>query len=118
MAAHFFRWRAGVFCSRRRVTPPLHVEEQYQLEKEVKLSRHGVRPPMRGNRQDTEAATARTTWSFADGELSGHDYSAVVNKGHWQGEHYRHLGLLSTGCPTPDETYAPASSLQRTRAIA
>lgn len=54
---------------------------------------------------------ARTTRSIADGQLSGHDYSAVVNKGRWQGEHYRQLELLSTGCPTPDETYAPASVL-------
>lgn len=118
MAAPFFRWRAGVFFSRWRVTPPLHAEEQYQLEKVVKLSRHGVRPPTPGNRQDTEAATARTTWSIADGELSGHGYSAAVNNECWQGEHYRQLGLISAGCPTPDETYAPASSLQRTRAIA
>ncbi len=95
-------------------------DERYQLEKVVEISRHGVRPPTPGNRKEIEAATARSwpQWNTADGDLTGHGYAAVVNKGRWQGEHYRHLGLLTTGCPDSAQIYVRASPLQRTRATA
>lgn len=94
--------------------------DHYQLEKVVELSRHGVRPPTPGNRKEIEAATDRpwTRWVTADGELTGHGYAAVVNKGRWEGEHYRQLGLLTQGCPAGDEIYVRASPKQRTRATA
>ncbi|MDF7660565.1 histidine-type phosphatase [Erwiniaceae bacterium L1_54_6] len=94
--------------------------DHYQLEKVVELSRHGVRPPTPGNRKEIEAATGRpwTNWVTADGELTGHGYAAVVNKGRWEGEHYRQLGLLAPGCPTGDDIYVRASPMQRTRATA
>lgn len=94
--------------------------DHYQLEKVVELSRHGVRPPTPGNRKEIEAATGRpwTRWVTADGELTGHGYAAVVNKGRWEGEHYRQLGLLPLGCPTADDIYVRASPMQRTRATA
>jgi 4-phytase / acid phosphatase len=94
--------------------------DHYQLEKVVELSRHGVRPPTPGNRKEIEAATGRpwTNWVTADGELTGHGYAAVVNKGRWEGEHYRQLGLLAPGCPTGDDIYVRASPKQRTRATA
>lgn len=97
-----------------------HADSQYQLEKVVELSRHGIRPPTPGNRKDIEAATHRawTSWSTQDGELTGHGYAAVVNKGRWEGEHYRELGLLTAGCPQPQDLFARASPLQRTRATA
>ncbi|MGK3113490.1 histidine-type phosphatase [Candidatus Pantoea formicae] len=97
-----------------------HAEAQYQLEKVVELSRHGIRPPTPGNRKDIEAATHRawTTWTTHDGELTGHGYAAVANKGRWEGEHYRELGLLTAGCPQPQDIYVRASPLQRTRATA
>jgi 4-phytase/acid phosphatase len=99
---------------------PVHAAAHYQLEKVVELSRHGIRPPTAGNRKDIEAATHRgwTAWTTADGELTGHDYAAVANKGRWQGEHYRRLGLLTSGCPQPQDVYVRASPLQRTRATA
>lgn len=99
---------------------PVHAEDRYQLEKVVEISRHGVRPPTPGNRKEIEAATERAwpRWNTADGELTGHGYAAVVNKGRWQGEHYRQLGLLRAGCPTAGEIYVRASPLQRTRATA
>ena len=92
----------------------------YQLEQVVELSRHGVRPPTPGNRKEIEAATRRPwpVWSTRDGELTGHGYAAVVNKGRWEGEHYRQLGLLTAGCPQPQDIYVRASPLQRTRATA
>lgn len=97
-----------------------HAEAQYQLEKVVELSRHGIRPPTPGNRKDIEAATHRawTTWTTHDGELTGHGYAAVANKGRWEGDHYRKLGLLAAGCPQPQDIYVRASPLQRTRATA
>ncbi|MCQ8230355.1 histidine-type phosphatase [Pantoea trifolii] len=97
-----------------------HAQAQYQLEKVVELSRHGIRPPTPGNRKDIEAATHRawTTWTTADGELTGHGYAAVANKGRWEGDHYRQLGLLTNGCPQPQDIYVRASPLQRTRATA
>lgn len=92
----------------------------YQLEKVVELSRHGVRPPTPDNRKDIEAATQRSWahWTTRDSELTGHGYAAVVNKGRWEGDHYRQLGLLSAGCPQPQDIYVRASPLQRTRATA
>ncbi|OQP36210.1 histidine-type phosphatase [Pantoea latae] len=97
-----------------------HAEAQYQLEKVVELSRHGIRPPTPGNRKDIEAATQRpwTRWTTHDGELTGHGYAAVVNKGRWEGDRYRQLGLLTAGCPQPQDIYVRASPLQRTRATA
>lgn len=99
---------------------PAHAEAQYQLEKVVELSRHGIRPPTPGNRKEIEAATQRpwTIWTTHDGELTGHGYAAVVNKGRWEGDHYRQLGLLTSGCPQAQEVYVRASPLQRTRATA
>jgi 4-phytase / acid phosphatase len=95
-------------------------QPDYQLEKVVELSRHGVRPPTPGNRREMEAATQRPwpIWRTRDGELTGHGYAAVVNKGRWEGDHYRQLGLLTAGCPQPQTIYVRASPLQRTRATA
>ncbi|MEE4481490.1 histidine-type phosphatase [Serratia ficaria] len=97
-----------------------HADAQYQLEKVVELSRHGIRPPTQGNRKDIEAATQSSwaVWTTRDGELTGHGYAAVANKGRWEGEHYRRLGLLTPGCPRPQDVYVRASPLQRTRATA
>ncbi|MDL4913516.1 MAG: histidine-type phosphatase [Enterobacterales bacterium endosymbiont of Blomia tropicalis] len=120
MASSLFRWRAWIFCSLWLLTNPLHAEGRYQLEKVVELSRHGIRPPTAGNRKEIEAATQRTwtKWRTPDGELTEHGYSAVMNKGRWQGEHYRQLGLLSAGCPSPADIAVRASPMQRTIATA
>ena len=118
------RWRECALMLSALWLPslPLQAAPQphYQLEKVVELSRHGVRPPTPGNRKEIEAASQQpwTEWTTADGELTGHGYSAVVNKGRWQGEHYRQLGLLPAGCPTSADLYVRASPLQRTRATA
>jgi 4-phytase/acid phosphatase len=44
----------------------------WQLEKVVELSRHGIRPPTPGNREAIEAATLRpwTEWTTHDGSTS------------------------------------------------
>ena len=99
---------------------PGYAEDHYQLEKVVEISRHGIRAPTPGNRKEIEAATQRPwpRWHTADGELTAHGYAAVVNKGRWQGEHYRQLGLLAPGCPGAQQIYVRASPLQRTRATA
>lgn len=56
----------------------------WQLEKVVELSRHGIRPPTAGNREAIEAATGRpwTEWTTHDGELTGHGYAAVDKAPH------------------------------------
>lgn len=94
--------------------------DRWQLEKVVEIGRHGVRPPTAANRAEIEAATQHPwpRWSTADGELTGHGYSAVVNKGRWQGNYYRQAGLLHAGCPDSRQIYVRASPLQRTRATA
>lgn len=108
---------ALLLCSLWLLSPASQAAD-YQLEKVVELSRHGVRPPTPGNRKEIEAASQQpwTQWNTADGELTGHGYSAVVNKGRWQGEHYRQLGLIDAGCPDAAQVYVRASPLQRTRA--
>ncbi|WP_289367891.1 histidine-type phosphatase [Pantoea stewartii] len=112
--------RVVALCALWFVAGSLYAAPEYQLEKVVELSRHGVRPPTPGNRQETEAATGQPwpRWSTADGELTGHGYSAVVNKARWEGDHYRQLGLLPAGCPDATALYVRASPLQRTRATA
>ncbi len=86
----------------------------------VELSRHGIRPPTPGNREAIDAATQRSwpQWTTHDGELTGHGYAAVVNKGREEGLRFRQLGLLTAGCPANGEIYVRASPLQRTRATA
>jgi len=116
----FSRRAFAAFCVLLLWTTQAAAEATYQLEKVVELSRHGVRPPTPGNRKEIEAATQRpwTQWSTHDGELTGHGYAAAVNKGRWEGEHYRQLGLLTAGCPQPQDIYVRASPKQRTRATA
>lgn len=93
---------------------------QYQLEKVVEVSRHGVRPPTPGNRKQIEAVTQRSwpVWQTADGELTGHGYTGAWLKGQFESQRYRQLGLLKAGCPSEDEVYIRASTLQRTQATA
>ncbi|MGG6100224.1 histidine-type phosphatase [Pantoea allii] len=119
MPAHVPR-RLIALCALWLLAGPLHAAPEYQLEKVVELSRHGVRPPTPGNRKEIETASQQPwyVWSTADGELTGHGYSAVVNKARWEGEHYRQLGLLNAGCPDATSLYVRASPLQRTRATA
>lgn len=120
VARHLFAARLLIACVLGFWAIQTAAQPDYQLEKVVELSRHGVRPPTSGNRKEAEAATQRSwpRWSTRDGELTGHGYAAVVNKGRWEGEHYRQLGLLTAGCPQPQDIYVRASPLQRTRATA
>ena len=98
----------------------LWAAEEYQLEKVVEISRHGVRAPTPGNRKEIEAATQRTwpRWRNADGELTRHGYRAVVHMGRAQGDYYRQAGLFQAGCPAAQNVYVRASPFQRTRATA
>ncbi|MFS2222421.1 histidine-type phosphatase [Pantoea sp. B65] len=95
-------------------------QPQYILEKVVEISRHGVRPPTPSNTQAMAAGTARQwpQWLTAEGELTGHGYSAAVIKGQYNGSYYRQYGLLTRGCPEPGALFVWASPLQRTRATA
>lgn len=95
-------------------------EPHYVLEKVVEVSRHGVRPPTAGDRKKMETASGRpwATWLTADGQLTGHGYTAAWLKGQYEAQDYRQSGLLSTGCPSAKELYVWASPLQRTRATA
>lgn len=116
----FSRYACMAACALVLCTTQAAAQPDYQLEKVVELSRHGVRPPTPGNRKEIEAATQRPwpVWSTRDGELTGHGYAALVNKGRWEGERYRQLGLLPTRCPPPQAVYVRASPLQRTLASA
>lgn len=93
---------------------------QYVLEKVVEVSRHGVRPPTADNRKEMETGSGRrwASWLTADGQLTGHGYSAAWLKGQYEGNHYRQLGLIGAGCPTEQDIFVWVSPLQRTRATA
>lgn len=95
-------------------------EPHYVLEKVVEVSRHGVRPPTAGNRKEMEAASGRAwaSWLTADGQLTGHGYTAAWLKGKYQAESYRQYGLLGAGCPSAKEVYVWSSPLKRTLATA
>ncbi|HFJ9774392.1 TPA: histidine-type phosphatase, partial [Raoultella ornithinolytica] len=88
-------------CALPLLVAPGHAAAQFELEKVVELSRHGIRPPTPGNRETIDAATQRSwpQWTTRDGELTGHGYAAVVNKGREEGVRFRQLGLLTAGCP-------------------
>lgn len=92
----------------------------YVLEKVVEVSRHGVRPPTADNRKEMETGSGRAwaSWLTADGQLTGHGYTAAWLKGQYEGNHYRQLGLIGAGCPTEKDIFVWASPLQRTRATA
>lgn len=94
--------------------------EDYTLEKVVEVSRHGVRPPTPGDRQSIEAGTQRSwpRWLTADGNLTGHGYTAVWLKARYEAGRYRQLGVLKAGCPSPGDVYIRSSPLQRTQASA
>lgn len=94
--------------------------EDYTLEKVVEVSRHGVRPPTPGDRQSIEAGTQRSwpRWLTADGNLTGHGYTAVWLKARYEARRYRQLGVLKAGCPSPGDVYIRSSPLQRTQASA
>lgn len=93
---------------------------RYTLEKVVEVSRHGVRPPTADNRRELEIGTGRqwTSWLTADGQLTGHGYTAAWLKGQYEGQHNRRYGLIAAGCPTEKQLFVWASPLQRTRATA
>lgn len=97
-----------------------HATPHYVLEKVVEISRHGVRPPTADNRKEMEAGSGRpwTNWLTADGQLTGHGYSAAWLKGQYEGDQYRQLGLIGPGCPGAKDIFVWASPLQRTRATA
>jgi len=95
-------------------------QPHYVLEKVVEISRHGVRPPTPSNTKAMEAGTARQwpQWLTAEGELTGHGYSAAVLKGQYVAARYRQHGLLTAGCPAAGDIFVWASPLQRTKATA
>ncbi|HBV9944715.1 TPA: histidine-type phosphatase [Klebsiella aerogenes] len=119
-ARHQGLLRLFIVCALPLLAMQSAVAANWQLEKVVELSRHGIRPPTPGNREAIEAATLRpwTEWTTLDGELTGHGYAAVANKGRAEGQHYRQLGLLQGQCPSAEDIYVRASPLQRTRATA
>ncbi|MFK8259871.1 histidine-type phosphatase [Erwinia sp. AnSW2-5] len=92
----------------------------YVLEKVVEISRHGVRPPTADNRKAMEIGSGRPwiSWLTADGQLTGHGYSAAWLKGQYEGDQYRQRGLIGAGCPSAKDIFVWASPLQRTRATA
>ncbi|WP_267436524.1 histidine-type phosphatase [Erwinia psidii] len=94
--------------------------QHYTLEKVVEVSRHGVRPPSPDNRQMIESGSGRrwADWLTADGELTGHGYTAAWLKSRYESQRYRQLDLLKQGCPGSGDVYIRASPLQRTRATA
>jgi len=110
---------AGALISGLSVIPA-RASTDYVLEKAVEVSRHGVRPPSADNRQAIETGSGRAwqSWLTADGELTGHGYTAVWLKGRYQSRYYRQKGLLKDGCPGEGDFYLRASPMQRTRATA
>ncbi|MTD27146.1 histidine-type phosphatase [Erwinia sorbitola] len=92
----------------------------FELEKVVEVSRHGVRPPTPDNTKAMEAGTDRPwpQWLTADGELTGHGYAAAVLKGGYEANGWRQAGLLTSGCPDSKALFVWASPLQRTKATA
>lgn len=90
----------------------------WQLEKVVELSRHGIRPPTAGNREAIEAATGRpwTEWTTHDGS------SPAMAMPPWSTKGVRKASITaSSACCRPDArrrsryTCAPARCSGRER---
>lgn len=115
------RIAAGLFLSALPLfSAQAQTSADWQLEKVVEISRHGVRPPTEGNMKTIQAGTGREwpQWLTRYGELTGHGYAAAVHKGQYEGSYLRQHGLLTQHCPQPGDVFVWASPLQRTQETA
>ena len=96
-------------------------ENDYQLEQILMLSRHNLRAPLADNGSVLVQATKKTwpSWDVPGGQLTTKGGVLSVYMGRYTREWLAQQKLIKEGeCPSSDDIYAYANSLQRTVATA
>ena len=96
-------------------------ESDYQLEQVLMLSRHNLRAPLADNGSVLAQATKKNwpKWDVPGGQLTTKGGVLEVYMGRYTREWLAQQGLVKGGeCPSSDDIYAYANSLQRTVATA
>ncbi|CAD6057015.1 bifunctional glucose-1-phosphatase/inositol phosphatase [Escherichia coli] len=97
------------------------VQEGYQLQQVLMMSRHNLRAPLANNGSVLEQSTPNKwpEWDVPGGQLTTKGGVLEVYMGHYMREWLAEQGMVKSGeCPPPDTVYAYANSLQRTVATA
>lgn len=95
--------------------------DDYQLEQVLMMSRHNLRAPLADNGSVLAQATKKSwpKWDVPGGQLTTKGGVLEVYMGRYTREWLAQQGLVKEGeCPTSDDIYAYANSLQRTVATA
>lgn len=96
-------------------------DDDYQLEQVLMMSRHNLRAPLADNGSVLAKSTKKAwpKWDVPGGQLTTKGGVLEVYMGRYTREWLAQQGLIKDGeCPTSDDIYAYANSLQRTLATA
>ena len=108
-------------CSALTGVSAFAADGDYQLEQVLMMSRHNLRAPLADNGSVLAQATKKAwpKWDVAGGQLTTKGGVLEVYMGRYTREWLAQQGLVKDGeCPTNDDIYAYANSLQRTVATA
>ncbi len=96
-------------------------DDNYQLEQVLMMSRHNLRAPLADNGSILAQSTKKNwpQWDVPGGQLTTKGGVLEVYMGRYTREWLAQQGLVKEGeCPSSDDIYAYANSLQRTVATA
>jgi len=96
-------------------------EGDLQLQQVLMMSRHNLRAPLADNGSVLEQSTKKAwpQWDVPGGQLTTKGGVLEVYMGHYTREWLAQQGLVKSGeCPSSDDVFAYANSLQRTVATA
>lgn len=108
-------------CSAVAGTSAYAADDDYQLEQVLMMSRHNLRAPLADNGSVLAQSSKKAwpKWDVPGGQLTTKGGVLEVYMGRYTREWLAQQGLLKEDvCPTTDEVYAYANSLQRTVATA
>lgn len=108
-------------CTALSGVPAWAADGDYQLEQVLMMSRHNLRAPLADNGSVLAQATKKAwpKWDVPGGQLTTKGGVLEVYMGRYTRQWLAQQGLIKEGeCPTADDIYAYANSLQRTVATA
>ena len=108
-------------CSAVSGTSVWAADSDYQLEQVLMMSRHNLRAPLADNGSVLAQSTKKDwpKWDVPGGQLTTKGGVLEVYMGRYTREWLAQQGLVKDGeCPSSDDIYAYANSLQRTVATA
>jgi len=116
-----FSLSALAVCSALSGTWVWAADSDYQLEQVLMMSRHNLRAPLADNGSVLAQATKKAwpKWDVPGGQLTTKGGVLEVYMGRYTREWLAQQGLVKDGeCPSSEDIYAYANSLQRTVATA